>query len=75
MLFLRARFIHDLHAVKLRVRKLAVRRLSVSCAQLLDEGRIYLYFDALHIYSLGFVPTTHLGQHLRGFEAIGCARL
>ena len=56
MLFLRARFIHDLHAVKLRVRKLAVRCLSVAGAELLNEGRIYLYFNALHVDPLGFIP-------------------
>ena len=43
----------SLHAIKLHVRKLVMRQLSVSGAELLDEGRVYLYFNALHIDPLG----------------------
>ena len=34
--------------------------LSVASTQLLDERRIYLYFNVLHIYSPWFVPAAHL---------------
>jgi hypothetical protein len=36
---------------------------------------VYLHFHVLHVDSLGFVPTTHLGQHLSRLEPIGCASL
>jgi hypothetical protein len=54
---------------------LAHAQLRIASAKLLDEGRVYLYLDALHIDSLGLIPSAHLRQHLRGFEAITRASL
>ena len=36
-------------------------RSSVANAKLLDKGRLYLYFNALNLHSLGFFPPTHFG--------------
>ena len=46
----------------------------VACAKLLHKGRIYLYFNALHIDSLGLIPPVHL-RKLRYIELAWKVRL
>ena len=49
---------------------LTLAKLDIACTKLLDERRIHLDFDDLHIDWLRFIPPANLGQHLSGFEAI-----
>ena len=54
---------------------LPIRKLRVTRTQLLSECAIYLQVNMAMLHSLWLVPPAHLGQHLGGLEAIGCARL
>jgi hypothetical protein len=49
--------------------------LSVALTKLRNKARIHLHLDALHIDSLEFVPSAHLGQHLSSFESVSRASL
>ena len=50
-------------------------KLSVNSAELLDEGRVYLYFATLHIDPLRLIPPLLHGQHLSSIEAVSLASL
>ena len=50
-------------------------KLSVNSAELLDEGRVYLYFATLHIDPLRLIPPLLHGQHLSSLEAVSLASL
>jgi hypothetical protein len=54
---------------------LASAQLSIASAKLLDKRCINLDLNGLHVDLLRFIPSAHLRQHLRGFEAITGASL